>query len=259
MLTRLFYRALVVLLAPLFFAFAYEGALFLAAVFSLDATKWFLIGAAVAFPVSLVMVNNSNLLFISHLLHELEHASVSFLFTFQLPKKMQINPEEKSEVTLPKTGGCLVTLAPYYFALLTIPFLAFKAALYFVFSLLQMPFPALLAVGLDLLIGATLVFHYVTSLKEFRFSQPDIKKTGYLSSLVGVFFVNFMLLVLSLAVVTGSYKEFWEYLKTAVATTIEAYTVTFEWITTKLVPFLEELLQTILGKVCQDCTPTPTP
>lgn len=259
MFTRLFYLALVVLLAPLFFAFAYEGALFLASVFSLDATKSFLIGAAVAFPISLVMVNNSSARFISHLLHELEHASVSFLFTFQLPKKMQINTEEKSEVTLPKTGGCLVTLAPYYFALLTIPFLLFKALLAFVLSPLEIPVPSLLGAGLDLLIGATLVFHYVTSLKEFSFSQPDIKKTGYIPSIVGVAFVNFMMLVLSLAVVTGSRVAFWDYLKTAVSATMEAYTAAYEWITTKVVPFLEELLQTIRGEVCQDCTPTPTP
>jgi hypothetical protein len=259
MLIRLFYLALVVLLAPLFFAFAYEGALFLASVFSLDATKGFLIGAAVGFPISLVMVNNSNLLFVTHVLHEFEHAFASFLITFQLPKKMEIDTEKGSKVFVPPSGGCLVTLAPYYFALLTIPFLVFKAALYFVFSLMQMPFPALLAVGLDLLIGATLVFHYATSLKEFRFSQPDIKKTGYLSSIVGVLFVNFMMLVLSLTVVTGSYAGFLEYLKTAVVTTMEAYTTAYEWLTTKLVPFLDNLLQTILGKVCRDCTPTPTP
>ena len=259
MLIRLFYLALVVLLAPLFFAFAYEGALFLASVFSLDATKWFLIGTAVGFPVSLVVANNSNLLFVTHVLHELEHTFASFLITFQLPKKMEIDTEKGSKVLVPSSGGCLVTLAPYYLALLTIPFLLLKALAALVFSLLGTPLPTFLVVILDALIGATLVFHYVTSLKEFRFSQSDIKKTGYLSSIVGVLFSSFMMLVLSLTVVTGSYAGFLEYLKTAVATTIEAYTAAYAWLMTKLVPFLDNLLQTILGRVCQDCTPTPIP
>lgn len=258
MIRRLLNLALVVLLAPLLAAFVYEGALFLASVFTLAATQWFLVGAAVAVPLSLLMVSNS-MRFIEDLLHEVEHASVSFLFTFQLPKKMEINPEETSKVEVPTTGGCLVTLAPYYFALLTIPFLLLKALLALVFSLFETPMPAFLAVALDFFVGATLMFHYLSSLREFRFSQTDLKKTGFIPSIVVVLFLNFMMLVLSLTVVIGSYAEFWEYLKSAVATTVAAYTAVLDWTKTRVLPFLEELMQTILGWFCEDCTPTPAP
>ena len=243
MLLRLFYLALAILLAPLFYAFTLKGVQFLVSVFTFDSAKWFLLGAALAVPVSLVMLGRS-LAFIRHLLHELEHAALAFLFTFQLPQSMQVNPAEGSEVRVPRRGGCLVALAPYYLPLLTIPLLLFKALAALVFSLLQMPLPAWLAIVLDLLIGLTLVFHYITSLREFRLSQPDIKETGLLPSIVGVLFTSFIFLVLSVTVVVGSYAEFLDFLKASLATTVDTYAAVFGFVKTHLLPFLQELMAT---------------
>lgn len=243
MIRRLFYFGLLVLLAPLVYAFAYEGVLYLISVFTFDATKWFLLGAAVGLPISLLILNN-NTTFIEHLLHELEHAAIAFLFTFQLPRRMEVDPQQGSRVYVPPRGGCLVTLAPYYFPMLTIPFLLLNALTALLFSLLKLPFPALLAAVLDLLIGATLMFHYVSTLRQFRLSQSDIRETGFIASIVGVLFLNLMFLVVSLTVVTGQYAEFLEYLKAAVATMVDAYKAVFEFLKAQLLPALDNSMQT---------------
>lgn len=257
MLLRLFYLALVIVLAPLMYAFTLEGVEFLASVFTLDSTKWFLLGAALAIPFSLIMLSES-MIFITHLIHELEHAAIDFLFTFRLPARMEINPEQGvSSVNVSGRGGCIVLLAPYYFPLLTMPFLLLKALAALVFALLQMPFPAWLALVLDLLIGLTLVFHYASTLREFRLSQSDISRTGLIPSIVGVLFLSFMFLVLCVTVVIGSYAEFLDYLKVSLAATVDAYTAAFGFVKTNVVPLLQDVLGTSSGQSCQDCTLGP--
>lgn len=119
MIRRLFHLAFAVLLAPLFFAFSYEGALFLVSVFTFDSTKWFFLGAALALPVALLSLSY-NIAFIEHLLHELEHAVVDFFFTFRLPRRLEVDPEQGSKVYVSTRGGCIVSLAPYYFPILTV-------------------------------------------------------------------------------------------------------------------------------------------
>jgi hypothetical protein len=248
---------LVILLAPAFSAFVYEGALFVASVFTIDATKWFLLGIVLSLFVYVVFLHD-NIGFIEHLLHELEHAALSFLFTLKLPKRMEIDPDEGSEV-LTRGGGCLMTLAPYYLPLLTVPFLLLKALASLAFSLLKIPFPPFLAGALDLLIGATWMFHLVGTLREFRPFQTDIKKTGLIASFVAVLFLNFMFVVLSVAVVTGSYAELLDYVKAALATTLDAYKAVLDFVTTRLLPILGDLVQTVKDLFCLECTPTPTP
>lgn len=259
MIRRTVNFGLVVLLAPFFFAFAYEGAKYVASVFTLEATKWFLLGAALALPLSILILNN-NIVFIEHLVHELEHAVMAFIFSGRLPTKMEIDPEGGvSKVYVSSRGGCIVTLAPYFFAMFTIPFLVLKALVDLAFAVFQIPVPTFLDLVFDLLIGATLMFHYVSTLKEFRFSQPDIKKTGWVASVVSVLFLNFMFLVVSIAVVTGTYAQFWEYLKSAAATTVDAYKAAWDFLVTRILPFLSGLIQSIIRLFCPDCTRSPTP
>jgi hypothetical protein len=261
MIRRVANFGLVVLLAPFFFAFAYEGAKYVASVFTLEATKWFLLGAALALPFSILILNN-DVVFIEHLVHELEHAVMAFIFSGRWPTRMEIDPEKGSKVTVSTGGGCIltvVTLAPYGFAMFTVPFLVIKALIDLVFHFLEGPVPVYVDVVFDLLIGASLMFHYVFALKQFRFSQPDIKKTGWVASLVSVLFLNFMFLVVSMAVVTGTYAQFWEYLKSAVAMTVDAYKAAWDFLVTRILPFLSGLLQSIIQLFCPDCTPTPAP
>jgi len=254
MIRRLFNLALTILLAPALYAFTYEGVLYLASVFTFDSTKWFLTGAVLSL-VGYVFLLYGNIGFIEHLLHELEHAMVSFLFTFQLPRRMEVDPLLGSAVVV-ADRGCLTALAPYYFPLLTVPFLIFKAVLYW---LLKGSLPLYVAIPLDVLIGATLMFHYVTTLGEFRLIQTDIRRSGIIPSLVLVLFLNFMFLVLTVTVVTGSYTEFVEYLRVALGTTVDSYKAAFEFLKTQLLPAARDLIQRLLDLFCQMFASAPAP
>jgi hypothetical protein len=197
------------------------------------------------------------LVFIEDLLHELEHAVVAFLFTFRMPSRMEIDTEEDSITHVPRGGGCFVALAPYYLPMLTVPLLLLKLVSAFAFSLLEISFPTLLAAAFDFLIGATLMFHCLSSIKEFRFSQDDITRTGYIPSIVGVLFLSFLFLVLSVTVVVGSYSEFLGYLEIAFVAMIDAYKAAFEFLTTLLLPWIGGLMEIIANLNCETCTPTP--
>jgi hypothetical protein len=255
---RLFYLTLVALLGPLLVSFAYEGVLLLVSICTLDATKWFLLGAVLSLSAYVLLLNN-NIAFIEHLLHEIEHAALAFFFSFQLPRRMEIDPEQGSEVTVARGGGCLMTLAPYYFPLLTIPFLVLKALAALAFFVLEISFPTVLALALDLLIGATLIFHIMCTVKEFVSDQGDIKKIGFIASLIAVLFLNLMFVILSVVVVTGSYTECLEYIKTAAAATVNAYQTVYEYTKTHVIPALNDLFRSIRDRFCENCSSTPVP
>jgi hypothetical protein len=244
------------LLAPLIYAFMYEAFLFIASVFSFDGMMWFLIGLVVFFLVYLVALKG-RIDFLEHLAHELEHAAVALIFTGKLPSRMVIEPEKKSEVEAPQGGGCLRTLAPYYLPLLTIPFLILKALTTLAFQLLKIPLPAFLGGILDLLIGATLGFHYASLFREFRPNQTDLKKMGGLFSVVTVFVLNVLFLVLIAAVVTEAYEGLVEYVKGSLARTVDGYKWAFEFLQTQVPPVLRKLYLWLRELLCPDCAPVP--
>lgn len=247
-----------VLLGPFLITYAYEGVRFVLSVFTFDATMWFLLGAVVSVVVYPLLLGNS-IGFVEHLLHELEHAAIAFFFTFRLPSRMEIDPNEGSEVRAPGGGGCLTTLAPYYLPLLTLPFLLLKALVVLAVSFLEIDFPNMLKVSLDLFIGATLAFHTTNAIIELTRGQDDIKKVGWLPSLGGLLFMNLLVLVLCIAVVTGSYAELWAYVRTAAAATVDAYRAAYEYVQTQLLPLVGDLTDIVRDELCDGCTPTPVP
>jgi hypothetical protein len=258
MIRRLFNLALVLLLAPALFAFVWEGVFYLLSVITFAAIMWFVLGIGLSVLIYVLLLHG-RIGFIEHLLHELEHATLPVLLTFRFPSRMEIDPDQGSNVRISTAGGCLATLAPYYLPLLTLPFLVLKALAYVAFTVLKIPMPSALAAALDLLIGATFMFHFVCTLHEFRFYQPDIKTTGYIGSTIAVLFLNFMFLLLCVAVVTSSYPQLWETVKLALATTVEAYQASYEFLRTYLPPLAKNLFQFVLEVVCPHCTPTPAP
>lgn len=254
---RLLNFTLLVLLGPLLFTFAREGVRFLVSVFTLEATQWFLLGAGLSLVIHLLLLQDS-IRFLEILMHELEHAVLPFLLTFRLPTKMEINTEGKSTVQVPAGGGCLMTLAPYYLPLLTIPLLLVKALAALVFSWLDIDFPALLALVLDVLIGATLAFHLVTTVKEFHPRQDDLRKEGLIPSFGIVLFLNLIFVILSIVVVTGSYAELWAYVKAAAAATGGAYLAFYEFVRDRALPALGQLLQWLADQFSGGSTPAPS-
>ncbi len=255
---RLLNCVLVIVLAPLIFGFTYEGAAYLASVFTLDATMWFLAGMVLFLFVYLLFLNN-NIAFIEHFLHESEHAVVSFIFTRKLPSRMEIDPAKGSKVVLTKAGGCLVDLAPYYLPLLALPLLALKALVDLAYSLFKASPSPYLDGAFDVLVGAAFVFHLLCTLREYGTIQTDIKKSGLVPSLVAVLFLNFLFLLLCVTVVVGSYGELLEYAKAAFWMTVDAYKVAFEFLTTKALPAIGKLVEKIGERFCRTCTPTPSP
>ena len=101
----LFYFVLAILLAPLFYAFVKEGVAYLAAVFTLDATKWFLLGGGLGSWGHRFRCWAPTASSIS-LLHELEHAVVAFFFTFRLPRLEVINTERDPGCGVPGRLYC---------------------------------------------------------------------------------------------------------------------------------------------------------
>lgn len=246
---KILYFLIFLLLAPLLLAFTVEGFRFLRSIFSFESILWFLLGAGLSFLV-LILVRGS-WGFLRVLLHELEHAVVLFLFTFNWPAGMLVTPE--SGWVLPPSMskffqfwlGPIIAWAPYYFPLLTLPILLLKALAALVFSLLGMPFPPFLAAILDLLIGATLMLHLLTSIVEFHGGQTDLTNTGMIVSFFSILYLNFMFIVLSIAVVTNSYAEYWTYVKTACATAGEYYQAIWAWLKATIPPALDALRQAL--------------
>jgi hypothetical protein len=255
---RLLNLGLIVLLGPALVAFAYHGVRFILSVFTWEAGMWFLAGAGLSLLAYFVLLNGK-IAFIEDLLHELEHSLVAFLFSFQLPTQMEIDTTNNSSVNTSTRGGCLTTLAPYYLPLLMLPFLALKAAATLAASWLDVTFPTVLAVSLDVLIGATLAFHYVVTIKEYGDFQTDIQKEGRIASLVMALFLNLAFLIVTMAVVVGAYTELWAYVQTAAAATVEAYKSAYAYVTTRLLPALGDLLDSALAWLYERRNPTPVP
>jgi hypothetical protein len=252
---RLLNLTLMVLLGPLLVTFAYEGVRFAFSVFTLEATQWFLLGAALT-PLPYALLRKKNIAFIEHLLHELEHAAVAFLFSFELPSRMEIDPEKGSKVQTPARGGCLTTLAPYYLPSLTIPFLLIKTLAFFIWDLTS---PSVVAIALDLLIGTTLGFHVASAIRELARGQDDIKKEGWLPSFGGLLFINMIVLILSIAVVTGNYAEVGTCFETAAGSTVDTYKAVYEYIQTDVLPAVGNLVDWVREEFCDGATPTPGP
>lgn len=255
---KLLYFTLLVLLGPFLFTFAYEGVLFALSVFTLGAATWFLVGAGISLVAHLLLLQDS-LRFLEILMHELEHATIAFLFTFRLPTKMEIDTEGVSKVVTLDRGGCFKTLAPYYLPLLALLPLLLRALAAPAFSWLGLDLPNFLAVVLDLLIGATLTFHIVTTCKEFRPAQPDIKKVGLITSIVAVLSLNLMFLVFSIAAVTGSCAEWWVYVKDAATATVGAYQAAYIFLTERLLPGVGDLVQWVVDWIYGRFAPATVP
>jgi hypothetical protein len=154
-------------------------------------------------------------------------------------------------------GGCATTLAPYFFPLLTVPLLLLKALTALVLSLLETPFPPFLAGAFDVLIGATLMLHFIGLAKEFRLRQTDIRSTGIICSLVTVFALNVLLVVVTAAVVANEYAGLLSYVRIGAARSLENYRTVLEFAQTQIYPAIGNLLERVRGSTCPDCTPTP--
>jgi hypothetical protein len=144
--------------------------------------------------------------------HELGHLFLAKLFWRRILRFSVDAERGKGEVAYEPGSNSLITLAPYYFPVFTIPLLMAKPVLYPRFDR-----------AFDFLIGLTLAFHYVGLLREFRLRQDDIKRVGLLFSIGVTFFLNLLFLVLSAGVILNDYLALVDYYAGALARVPETY------------------------------------
>jgi len=205
------------LLVPILFAAAYEAYLFIGPQLDFNALRWFVYG--MLGYVVMYAVMGSRMEFIEIFEHELSHMLVATLF-FQKVHTFVVTTDRNLDGGLVRFQGSdnfLITLAPYFLPIFTLPFLILKALL-----------PT--STVLDLFIGFTLAFHYIKLSRQFRTYQPDIKNTGLAFSFIIVGVFNVVILVLILCVVRDDYTGLRGYF----ASTYHRAVETYRWIVQKL-------------------------
>ena len=233
MLGRLIRLTVLILLAPLIYAFSYEAFLFFfRSGITVKSVQWFLLGVALAILIYAVLPRRITI-FWEVFDHELTHLVTGLMF-FRRPRAFVVAPEAVNGATgiEPGFGTIPITLAPYFLPLFTLPFLLAK-------PFLPSPFDEIA----NFLIGFTLALHYASLIAwEFRPSQPDFRTTGVIFSIVVTLFLNVVLLVVILAIVTGNYAGILDYFKNGWDRTVEAYGAALEFLQTGVIPAISEWL-----------------
>jgi hypothetical protein len=198
---------LLIILAPLICSCTMETLLFLSANLDFGSLGFFFIGlVSYALLYGAILYTGgrlySHLVFLRTLRHELTHSIAGMFFGKRIDEMLVVNPASRagtvtSHVTYLDSSGLdsLVTLAPYYIPLFTLPLLPLR---FFVDS-----WPRAV---IDFLIGFTLAFHYAALIDEllmqrFGLRQPDITNTGMMFSYVIIGLMNLIFLAIIKAVI----------------------------------------------------------
>jgi hypothetical protein len=144
--------------------------------------------------------------------HELGHLFLAKLFWKRILRFAVDAEEGKGEVVVESGSNSLITLAPYYFPVFTIPLLVAKPILYPRFDQ-----------AFNFLIGLTLAFHYTALAAEFRPRQDDIRRAGLAFSLGTTVLLNIIFLVISLGVILNDYSAIAGYFAGALARILPSY------------------------------------
>ena len=144
--------------------------------------------------------------------HELGHLFLAKLFWKRILRFTVDAEQGKGEVAYAPGSNSLITLAPYYFPVFTVPLLMAKPILYPRFDQ-----------AFDFLIGLTLAFHYLGLVREFRPRGDDIKRAGLVFSIGVTLFLNLVFLVLSVGVILNDYEVIAGYFDGALARVPETY------------------------------------
>lgn len=123
-MNQLLYFLVFLLLIPLLFSFWVEGLSLIASILDLPALKWFGFGLLVSVFIG-GLSNGTVASFIEAAMHELTHASVGSPLMGEVT---YMEAKSQGESVTKFGDGCnpifpFVALAPYYFPLLTVPFL----------------------------------------------------------------------------------------------------------------------------------------
>lgn len=129
-----------------------------------------------------------------HFMHVISHELTHAIWTKFFGGKVRdiFVSENGGRVTINKSNF-LINLAPYFFPLYTIAFLALS----YVIKDAYLPFVALL-------IGASLGFHLLLTFHSIHATQSDLKESGYIFSVMFIVFMNLALLCWVFSVLDGT-------------------------------------------------------
>lgn len=212
-MAHLFKWLLALLLLPLAIAFTIEAFVTIGEEVSLAEVLWVCAGFG-GYVLLYPLMFNKNTLFLEFFEHELSHTILNLLW-WRRVKEFRVNPyDNKSYVASDGTPHFLwlMVLAPYYLPVFTIPFLIIRPF-----------FDPAFRLGLDIVIGITLAFHYVTLFKEFGLRQTDIQEYTLPLSFVLTLLLNMICTVLVITLVIERSELLGLYLERAYLRTVVYY------------------------------------
>lgn len=202
---KLFKFFLLIVSLPMLYAFVAQALLFLFSHFGELWSNWFLYGV-IFYVILYAVLLWAKMDFLETFEHELGHTVVAFLF-FNKVTHFFASSRLGGFVVFEKRSGAigrtLITMAPYFLPVLTLPFLLIK------------PFMMASAhKAVDFFLGLTLAFHFIALSKEFRPSiQSDIQKVGLPYALATVVLFNGVFTVLTISFALSKYAYVFTYMK----------------------------------------------
>ncbi|MBN1136254.1 MAG: hypothetical protein JXM73_06700 [Anaerolineae bacterium] len=138
----------------------------------------------------------------------------------KMPESLLVTSREEGTVGLtgPVRPWFWAVLAPYYFPVFTIPLLLIKPVV-----------STSLRNVMDLLIGFTLAFHYLSTVRRGFYGQIDVKTMGRIFSTIVTLALNVVWLVIILCVVTNNYAGIVTYFKSSLIRALGIYKAIPQW------------------------------
>lgn len=219
-------------LIPLVAAFCLQAYFSITGAVTWQDLTWMMVGLFGYFILYVVLIGNS-LRFFEVFEHELNHTitamlSLGTVLRFRVFPAKDENALKRSESgqyafegdTTALGSGCfLVVLAPYFLPLFTIPLLVIRPLT-----------PEFLVPAANVVIGATLGFHFAGLANEFRTYQTDIKLETLPFSVVVTLLFNVIILVLVISVVVDNLRLTFDYLREAFVRSFDYYSFIAAWI-----------------------------
>jgi hypothetical protein len=131
--------------------------------------------------------------------HEFTHALFALIFLKRV-RTLSANRNRGGLVQV-EGGNWVIALAPYFFPLLSLFIILIKPI---IFSSHQWI--------LNLLLGFSLMFHYVYLFGEFHPSQPDLRESGLVFAIIIILFFNIFFIGLSISSLSGQWAELWDFI-----------------------------------------------
>jgi len=223
-----------ILLLPLLYVVAVEAYSAVAPHLSLRSFQYAIAGFAAYIVFHLLLLREYHMF--TTLEHELGHAAMGCLF-LKMPEVIVGTAKMGGFTVRPNGFNFCISLAPYFLPLLTIPLLIARAG-----ALHWRLLPSYGYIALDFLIGFTLAFHLLGLLEEFRFYQPDLKRSGVWFSIAIVILMNILFLLITIAVLLGDYSILASFFQATIARAKTFYPDVWQWVRNRDLSILKRLL-----------------